>query len=184
MSSATAATMPETYGLLAEFEDPNDLVAAARSAREAGYTKLDAYTPFPVEELSEALGHKRSRVPLVVLLGGLLGGLGGLALQYWSAVIHYPMIVGGRPFVSWPAWIVVTFECTILSASLSGVLGMILLNRLPEPYHPVFNVERFGLASQDRYFLCIEAADPRFDRRATEDFLRGLNPNEVTEVES
>jgi hypothetical protein len=182
---SSAAAMPDNglHGLLAEFESPEALVTAARRARDSGFTKMDAYTPFPVEELSDALGHKRSRVPLVVLIGGLIGGLTGLGLQYWSAVIRYPMIVGGRPHISWPAWIVVTFESTILFASLFGVLGMILLNRLPEPYHPVFNVERFGLASQDRYFLCIEAADPRFDRRATEGFLRDLNPNEVSEVE-
>jgi hypothetical protein len=171
------------YGLMAEFEEVDQVVEAARRARAAGYEKLDAYTPFPVEELSEALEHKRSRVPLVVLIGGLLGGFGGWFLQYWSQVFVYPINVGGRPHNSWPAFIVPTFECTILAAAIFGVVGMILLNKLPCPYHPVFNVERFGAASLDRYFLCIEADDPRFDRRDTESFLRSLNPSEVSEVE-
>jgi hypothetical protein len=171
------------WGLLAEFEEVDQLVAAARRAREAGYRKLDAYTPFPVEELSDALGHARSKVPLVVLLGGLAGGFGGWLLQFWSQVFVYPMNVGGRPHNSWPAFIVPTFECTILFAAIAGVVGMILLNGLPRPYHPVFNAPRFAAASRDRYFLAIEAADPRFDRHATEKFLRGLDPAEVSEVE-
>lgn len=183
MSAPATATLPRVHGLLAEFEEVDQLVAAARRAREAGYVKLDAYTPFPVENLSDALGHKRSRVPLVVLLGGLTGGFGGWLLQYWSQVIAYPLNVGGRPHNSWPAFIVPTFECTILFAAIAGVVGMILLNRLPMPYHPVFNVERFVEASRDRYFLCIEADDPKFDRAATEQFLRGLGPAEVSEVE-
>jgi Alternative complex III, ActD subunit len=174
---------PKLHGLMAEFEEVDQVVAAAKKAREAGYTKLDAYTPFPVEGLSEALGHAKSRVPLVVLLGGLAGGFGGWLLQYWTQVYGYPMNVAGRPHNSWPAFIVPTFECTILLAAIAGVVGMILLNRLPMPYHPVFNVERFTAASRDRYFLCIEADDPRFDRRATEEFLRGLRPAEVAEVE-
>jgi hypothetical protein len=182
-ATGAAAGLARLHGLLAEFEEVEPLVEAARRAREAGYTKLDAYTPFPVEGLSEALGHRRSKVPLVVLLGGLCGGFGGWLLEYWSQVFVYPMNVAGRPHNSWPAFIVPAYECTILFGALAGVLGMILLNKLPMPYHPVFNVERFTQASRDRYFLAIEADDPRFDRRATEAFLRGLGPAEVHEVE-
>ncbi len=144
---------------------------------------MDAFTPYPMEELSEALGHHHSRLPLIVLVGGLLGALGGYALQYWAAVIEYPMNVGGRPVHSWPAFIVPTFETTILCAALSAVLGMFALNGLPMPYHPVFNARNFALASRDRYFLLIEARDPHFDRAATERFLWTLSPAEVTEVE-
>jgi len=172
-----------TYGILAEFATAKALVSAARQARLAGYTRLDAYTPYPVEELSEALGLRRSWVPLIVLVGGILGGLGGFMLQYWSQVLHYPMNVGGRPYNSWPAFIVPTFECTILFAAISGVVGMILLNRLPQPYHPVFNWDRFLRASRDRFFLAIEADDPKFDPRATASFLRSLEPAAVREVE-
>lgn len=173
----------QLYGLMAEFGEPEELLAAATAARAAGYTRLDAYSPYPIEGMSEALAHERSRVPLVVLLGGLLGGFGGWLLQYWSQVFVYPLNVAGRPHNSWPAFIVPTFECTILFGAIAGVVGMVLLNRLPMPYHPVFNVEAFARASRDRFFLAIEVEDPRFDRRATEEFLRGLGPAEVTEVE-
>ncbi|HEX9669321.1 MAG TPA: DUF3341 domain-containing protein [Thermoanaerobaculia bacterium] len=171
------------YGLMAEFRAPAEVLAAARAARAAGYRRMDAFTPYPMEELSEALGHHHSRLPLIVLVGGLLGALGGYALQYWAAVIEYPMNVGGRPLHSWPAFIVPTFETTILCAALSAVLGMFALNGLPMPYHPVFNARNFALASRDRYFLLIEAADPHFDRAATERFLWTLSPAEVSEVE-
>ncbi|MEM7481506.1 MAG: DUF3341 domain-containing protein [Acidobacteriota bacterium] len=172
------------YGLMAEFPTSEALVEAARKTTRAGYTRVDAFTPYPVEELSEALEHKRSWVPLIVLMGGLAGGFGGFGLQFWSATIHYPMIIGGRPFAAWPGWIVVTFECTILAAAASGLLGMILLNKLPQPYHPVFNVESFrAKASSEGFFLVVEAEDPRFDRQDTADFLRELNPIEVAEVE-
>lgn len=180
---STAAQSSGAYGLMAEFTSDHDLVAAARSAREAGYTRVDAYSPYPVEELTEALDLPRSRVPLVVLLGGIAGALSGLGLQWWVNVIRYPMNIGGRPHASWPAFIVVTFECTILFASIAGVLGMILLNKLPQPYHPAFNWDRFLHASRDRFFLAIEAEDPRYDRRRTEEFLRDLKAAEVREVE-
>ena len=173
----------EVYGLMAEFRAPGEVLAAARAARAAGYRRMDAFTPYPMEELSEALGHHHSRLPLIVLVGGLLGALGGYALQYWAAVIEYPMNVGGRPVHSWPAFIVPTFETTILCAALSAVLGMFALNGLPMPYHPVFNARNFALASRDRYFLLIEAGDPHFDRAATERFLWTLSPAEVSEVE-
>jgi hypothetical protein len=173
-----------TYGLMAEFASAPALTAAARAARAAGYTRLDAYSPFPIEEMHHALGLPRSKVPLIVLAGGLMGALGGYFLQYWSQVIHYPLNIGGRPYHSWVSFIVVTFECTILLAAISGVVGMIALNRLPQPYHPAFNWDRFLRASRDRFFLAIEADDPLFDRGATESFLRGLDPSEVREVES
>lgn len=178
-----AETRRGPWGLLAEFATPEALIAAAERVREAGYTRVDAYTPYPVEGVWHALKLKRSKVPLVVLLGGLAGGLGVLGLQYWSMVIHYPMIIGGRPHDVWPAWVVPTFEGTILIAALSGVIGMILLNGLPRPYHPTFNVERFARASQDSFFLAIKADDPKFDHTATERFLRELSPVEVSEVE-
>ncbi len=174
---------PPIYGLLAEFDDVNDLVRAARTARAAGFRHLDAYTPFPVEELAHALGVRPSRLPLVVLLGGLAGGLAGYLLQWWTAVVAYPINVGGRPLHSWPAFIVPTFETTVLGAAIAAVLGMLALNGLPMPYHPVFNVPRFALSSRDRFFLCIEATDPLFDREGTRRFLERLVPRQVSEVE-
>lgn len=173
---------PPIHGLMAEFDNASDLVQAAHRAHQAGYRRMDAYSPFPIEELGEAIGFHHTNVPLGVLIGGLLGGLSGFLMQYWISAINYPVNVGGRPLNSWPAFIVVTFEMTILGAALFAVLGMLALNGLPMPYHPVFNVERFAFASKDRFFLCIEARDPKFDRQATEDFLRALNPRGVTEV--
>lgn len=172
------------WGLMAELDGPDELVAAAGELREAGYTKIDAFTPYPIEELSETVEPRRSKVPLITFLGGLVGALTGFFLQYWSQVIAYPMNVGGRPHNSWPAFIVVTFELTILFASLSAVVGMILVNRLPRPYHPVFNARGFERASRDGFFLTVEAADPRFERHATAEVLRGLGAREVQEVES
>ncbi|HEX8087805.1 MAG TPA: DUF3341 domain-containing protein [Blastocatellia bacterium] len=171
------------YGLMAEFESPTDVVAAARRAYEEGYRKMDAFSPFPIEELSEAIGFHRNRLPLIVLVGGVLGCVGGFALCYWASVHAYPLNVGGRPLNSWPAFIPVTFETTILVAALSAVFGMLALNRLPQPYHPVFNSPRFELASRNTFFLLIEAKDPRFDLEATRAFLDGLGPREVTDVE-
>jgi Protein of unknown function (DUF3341) len=173
---------PPIYGLLAEFDSAAGLVAAARRTRDEGYRHTDAYSPFPVEELAEALGVRPTRLPLVVLLGGLAGGLGGYFMQWYSAVFDYPLNVGGRPLHSWPAFIPVTFEMTILIAALAAVLGMLALNGLPMPYHPVFNVPRFALASRDRFFLLVEATDPKFDREATRRFLEGLAPREVSDV--
>ena len=172
------------YGLMAEFDNPTDLVVAANRARLEGYREMDAYSPMPIEELNEALGVRKTKLPLIVLIGGICGGMGGYLLEYWSSVIAYPMNIGGRPFHSWPQFIPVTFECTILGAALSAVVGMIALNKLPMPYHPVFNVKAFERASRDRFFLCIEAADPKFDRHATQSFLEGLHPLGVSEVAS
>jgi hypothetical protein len=170
------------YGLLVEFENPEDLVSAVRRAREAGYRKMDAYTPFPVEHLSEELGFHRTMLPLVVLIGGLIGCVGGYFLQYWISAIDYPLNIGGRPFNSWPSFIPVTFELTILVAALSAVLGMLALNGLPMPYHPLFNSPRFALASRNRFFLCIESADAAFNRETTAKFLSEMKSKGVSEV--
>ena len=170
------------HGLMAEFDNPTDLVEAANHARLAGYTSMDAYTPFPIEELDDALGLKKNPLPLIVLLGGIFGGGGGYFLEYWTQVIAWPMNIGGRPFHSWPHFIPVTFECTVLGASLAAFVGMLALNGLPQPYHPVFNVTRFALASRNRFFLCIEAKDTKFDPENTRRFLESLNPREVTTV--
>jgi hypothetical protein len=169
---------------MAEFDTPTAIVEAARRAYAEGYRRMDTYTPFPVEGLAEELHFHRTRVPLIVLLGGLAGCLGGYFLQYWIMAVYWPVNVGGRPLNSWPMFIPVTFELTVLVAALSAVLGMLALNGLPHPYHPVFNVPRFALASQDRFFLCIEAGDPRFDRAGTRNFLESLAPQEVSDVES
>ena len=171
------------YGLIAEFDNPEALVAAAHRAFAEGFRKMDAYSPFPVEGLAEALGFHRTRVPLIVLSGGILGCLGGFFLQYWLAVIDYPINVGGRPLNSWPSFIPVTFELTILIAALSAFFGVLALNGLPMPYHPVFNVERFELASRNRFFLLIEAADLRFDSAGTRRFLENIGSHGVYEVE-
>lgn len=172
-----------TYGVMGEFTKPEQIISAAEKARAAGYRFVSAYSPFPVEGLSEALGFPRTSVPLLTLLGGLMGGIGGFAFQYWSSAISYPMNIGGRPLNSWPAFIPVTFELTILGASLFAVFGMLALNKLPQPHHPVFNVKRFAHATTDRFFLCIESRDPKFNLADTARFLQGLNAEHVTEVE-
>jgi hypothetical protein len=174
---------PSIYGLMAEFDGPEALLGAARHAYEEGYRRMDAYTPFPVDGLAEAIGFRKTWIPLIVLIGGIVGCVGGFYLQYWISVIDYPINVGGRPFNSWPSFIPVTFELTILLAALSAVLGLLVLNGLPMPYHPVFNVDRFELASRNRFFLCIEAADPKFDPQRTRQFLESVKPHGVYEVE-
>jgi len=172
----------KTYGLMAEFETPGELARACRAAVAEGYKKLDAYSPFPIEEVTDALHLHRNKLPLIVLLGGIAGGGLGYLLQYFVTVIYYPINVAGRPLHSWPSYIIITFELTILLASISAVAGLFALCGLPMPYHPVFNVPRFALASNDRFFLCIESADPKFDRDRTGAFLASLEAKEVSEV--
>jgi hypothetical protein len=173
----------QIYGLMAEFEDPTTLVEASQKAYDEGYRRMDAYSPFPIEELSEAIGFHHSRLPVIVFFGGLFGCIAGFGLQYWVSVIEYPINVGGKPLYSWPSFIPATFEMTILFAALSAVLGMLALNGLPEPYHPVFNSSRFALATRNRFFLCIEAIDPKFDLNQTRKFLDTLSPKNVSEVD-
>ena len=172
------------FALMAEFHSSMELIQAIRESRQAGYKDLEAYTPYPIEEVWEELGHHRSWLPLIVLVGGIVGCLAGYLLQYWTSVVNYPINVGGRPLHSWVAFIPVTFETTVLFAAGAAVLGMFALNKLPMPYHPVFNVERFALASRDRYFLAIGAWDPKFDLDQTEKFLQSLDPHEVSLVQS
>jgi Protein of unknown function (DUF3341) len=170
------------YGVMAEFETSKDVLEAARRARDAGYREMDAYSPFPVEGLSEAIGFPRTWLPAITLAGGLLGCFTGFFLQYFPNVIGFPLDIGGKPFDSWPSFIPITFELTILFAGVSTVVGMIWLNRLPTPYHPVFNVPRFELASQDRFFLCIKSKDPRFSVEGVRRFFEDLEPREVNIV--
>ena len=171
------------YGLLAEFESADALVAAAHAAREAGYRKMDAYSPFPIDELAEALELHERKLPLLVLAGGFVGCIAGFGLQYYVSVVAYPLNIGGRPLASWPSFVPVSFELTILIASLCAVFGMLLMNGLPMPYHSLFNSPRFTLASSHAFFLCIESADKKFEREATRDFLLGLKPQGVDDVE-
>jgi hypothetical protein len=170
------------YGVMAEFDKPALLVEAAHRAHQAGYRKMDAYSPYPVEGLAEAIGYHKTAMPLVMFIGGVVGCISGFCMQYWCAVISYPINVGGRPLNSWPSWIPITFEMTILLSALAGIFGLLGLCGLPMPYHPVFNVARFALASRDRFFLCIEATDPLFDRERTRQFLTELQPRAVEEV--
>jgi hypothetical protein len=172
----------KNYGMMAEFDSVNALVDAANRTREAGYKKIDAYSPFPVEGLAEAIGFHHDAVPLVVLIGALLGGLGGYLLQYWISVVSYPINVGGKPYHSWPAFIVVTFEMTILFGGIFAVLGMLALNGLPMPYHPVFNVPRFAFATKDRFFLIVFSSDPKYKPDEVRRFLDSLAPRSVSEV--
>ncbi len=173
-----------TYGLMAEFDDVNNVITAARRVYGAGYRKIDAYSPFPVEELSEAIGFHKNGVALVCLVGGLLGCTGAFTLQWWINTISYPINIGGRPLNSWPSFIIVTFEMTILFSGLSAVFGMLALNGLPMPYHPVFNVPRFEFASKDRFFIVIFSSDKNYDATRTRQFLEGLNPISIAEVPS
>jgi hypothetical protein len=172
------------YGMMAEFDTATALVAAARKTHEAGYRKIDAYSPFPVEELAEAIGFHTNRVALVTLIGALIGGLTGYLMQYWIAVIDYPLNIAGRPEHSWPAFIVVTFEMTILFGGISAVLGMLALNGLPMPYHPVFNVPRFVMATKDRFFLIVFSTDPKYEPAEVRQFLESLGPRSISEVPS
>ena len=172
-----------TYGLMAEFESPDDLLNAAHRAYAEGYRQLDAYTPFPVEGLAEAIGFHKTHVPLLCLLGGLTGCFGGFFLQWWPNVIGYPLNIGGKPHNSWPSFIPITFELTVLFAGLATVFGMLALNGFPMPYHPVFNAPNFELASRNKFFLCIMAEDAKYETQRTREFLQSLHAHEVSEIE-
>jgi hypothetical protein len=182
MSSHAVEAGHPLYGLMAEFETPSELVAAARRTKEAGFRKFDAYTPYPIHELDDAMDLHDNRVSKFTFIAGLLGGCGGFSLASWCAAVAFPLNIGGRPLISVPMFIPVTFECTILIGGLTAAISMLIMNGLPSPYHPVFNVERFATASRNKFFLCIESRDPKFDRQATESFLESLNPEEIAEV--
>lgn len=178
--SPTAAPL---YGVMAEFDSSQQLVDAARQTMAHGFTKVEAYSPVPIEELNDIIHKKRSKLSRLTLIGGLVGMAAGFALQYWASVIEYPMNVGGRPQASWTTFIIPSYELTILFSALTAAIGMIALNGLPQPYHPVFNVARFSMASSDKFFLVVESADPRFDQRATGEFLHGTGAKGVYDVE-
>ena len=171
------------YGLMAEFDSPEAVLEAARRTRDAGYRKIDAYSPIPVEGLAEAIGFHWTILPYMVFCGGLGGGCAGFGMCWYANVISYSWNIGGKPFNSWPMWIAITFELTILGAALTAVIGMLALNGLPSPHHPTFNVERFARASSDRFFISIEATDRKFDLAQTKSFLESLRPHGVFEIE-
>jgi hypothetical protein len=178
-----ATAKPRIHGLLAEFDTPEALIAAAEKVRDAGYRRTDAFSPFPVHGLAEALGLKRTRVALITLICGISGGLGAYGMMWFSSVIAYPLNVGGRPPHSWPAFVPITFELTVLGAAFGALLGMLALNGLPQPYHPLFNVQRFAdHASRECFFIAIDASDAKFDLVETRAFLESLHPQHVTEV--
>lgn len=183
VSARPPVPVPPLYGVMAEFDNPNGLVAAARRTYEAGYRRINGYSPYPIEELWEAIGFHHTSLPLIVLIGGIVGGLAGFLMQYYLSVFDYPLNVGGKPFNSWPAFIPITFEMTILCAAFAAVFGMLALNKLPQPYHPVFNAPNFKLATRDHFFLVIEAHDPKYDHDEVVEFLKSLEPKEVTDVE-
>ena len=172
----------KVYGLMAQFADPEDLLTATQRAHAEGYRRMDAYSPFPIDGLAEALGRRGTAVPLLVLLGGMTGGLGGYFMQAYAMAVDYPLNIGGRPLHSWPAFIPITFELTVLCAALTAFFAVFVLNKLPQPYHPVFNVSEFAHASQDQFFLCIESTDPKFDADNTRRFLQSLEADAVVEV--
>src|SRR6202142_3980735 len=164
------------YGIMAEFDSAQALIDAAKHTYEAGYQKIDAHSPFPIEGLAEAIGFEHDEVPLVVLIGGIIGGLTGYLMQYWISVVSYPVNVGGRPYHSWPSFIIVTFEMTILFGAISAVFGMLALNGLPMPYHQVFHVRSFAFATKERFFLIVFSSDPKYDAQGTRQFLESLQP--------
>jgi len=184
MSHGHDTPVNTTYAMVAEFDSAEALLEAAEMTRDAGYKDIDAYTPFPVHGLSEAIGFHDVRVPWMILMGGLIGGTTGYTLQWYTSVIDYPLNVGGKPLNSLPAFVPVTFECTILFSAITAVFGMLFINRLPKPYHSIFNTPGFERASQDRFFLAIESTDHQYDTQTARDFLLGLKPLAVNEVQA
>lgn len=181
--TTTNAPTNTLHGVMAEFDTAQEILDAARKTMAQGFTKVEAYSPVPIEELNTVIHQKRTKLSQIVLAGGLTGMATGFALQYWASVIEYPMNIGGRPQASWITFIVPSYELTILFSALSAAIGMIVLNGLPQPYHPVFNVERFSMASSDKYFLVVESADPKFDQQATAEFLRSTGAKGVYDVD-
>lgn len=181
--TAATATKTTTFGVMAEFETPDEVLAAAHAAHAAGYRQMDAYSPFPIHGLAEAIGFRKNYMATIVFIGGLLGFLTAYGLQWYTSVIDYPIIVAGKPYHSWPSFVPITFELTVLGAASAAVFGMLGINGLPRPHHPVFNVPGFARASKDRFFLCIQSDDPKFDPAETRRFLESLNPCEVSDVE-
>lgn len=182
MNAEHAPEIPKVYGLMAEFDDPDRLVEVTRGAYEHGFRDIEAYAPFPVEGLEQALGFHRNNVPITVFAGGLLGGLTGFLLQCWSAIYYYPHNIAGKPLYSWPAFIPITFELTVLGGAFAAVFGMLIYNGLPRLYHPVFNAPAFSLASDDRFFLCVQSRDPLFDPEQTLAFLESCGPRSISVV--
>lgn len=180
---AHVETAPKVYGILAEFETPDRLIEAARRTREAGYKKFDCYTPYPMHGLTDAMGVNEAKVPWTVFVMGLIGAAAAFTLQAYTASVDYPLNIGGRDLISWPYFIPITFEGMVLLAAFGAFFGMLIYNGLPAPYHPVFNAPQFVRASTDRFFLCIEARDPNYDRQRVTEFLRSLNPISISEVE-
>lgn len=170
------------YGVIAEFDDPQSLLDAAHAVRADGYTSVDAFSPFPIHGLAEAIGFHKTRLSAIVLTMGIIGGIAGFFMCWYANVVSYPINIGGKPYNSWPAFIPITFECAILLAAFGAVFGMLALNGLPMPYHPVFNVRRFDSASRDKFFLVIEARDPKFRLDEARRFLQTLGPREVSDV--
>lgn len=179
------ANITHLYGIVAEFDEPEPIIEAAEKAKRAGYKNIEAYTPFPVEGLDEALGHTNTRLGWVVLIMGMIGGISGFAMQWYANAIFYPLNIGGTPLNSWPRFIVITFECSVLFAAFTAGLFMLGRNGLPQPYHAIFNAPNFEQASTDRFFLCIEARDKKFDAEKTREFLASLEtkPLNIAEVE-
>jgi hypothetical protein len=175
-------TEPELFGVMAEFDSAQTVVEAARRVVAEGFTRVEAYTPVPVEDLNDIIHRKRTKLPRFILAGGLVGMATGFVLQYWTSVLDYPLNIGGRPLASWPSFVVPSYELTILFAALTAAIGMIVMNGLPQPYHAVFNVPRFSMASSDKFFLVVESDDPKFDRETTTRFLSDMGAKGVYDV--
>lgn len=178
----TVSGLPDVYGAMAEFDTPEELIEACERAYAEGFRRMDAYAPMPVAGLAEAIGYRKNKVALCVLIAGIFGACGGFGLLEWITGVAYPHNVGGRPFNSWPMYIPITFECMVLLAGLTALISMLAMNGLPQPYHPVFNIPQFSRASIDRFFLCIESTDPKFRVEEVTEFLRGVGAKEVNVV--